>query len=93
FVGKFSIFSAAIKQGYYWLVVIGVLTSAASVFYYFRVIMKMYMEQGEPGQEGLQFSPGTILALVVAVVGVMYIGIFPARYLTLALESVKPLFF
>jgi NADH-quinone oxidoreductase subunit N len=93
FVGKFSIFSAAIKQGYYWLVVIGVLTSAASVFYYFRVIMKMYMEQGEPGQGELQFSPGTILALVVAVVGVMYIGIFPARYLTLALESVKPLFF
>jgi NADH-quinone oxidoreductase subunit N len=92
FVGKFTIFSAAISSGYIWLVVIGVLTSAASVFYYFRVVMKMYMEVPETVPQPLQFGAGMIMALFIAVVGVLYIGIFPTTYLHLATESVKPLF-
>jgi NADH-quinone oxidoreductase subunit N len=92
FMGKFTIFSAAINSGYIWLVIIGVLTSAASVFYYFRVVMKMYMETPETEPERLQFSPLTILALSITVTAVMYIGIFPSTYLNLATESVKPLF-
>jgi NADH-quinone oxidoreductase subunit N len=92
FVGKLAIFSAAISSGYYWLVIIGVLTSAASVFFYFRIIMKMYMESPETAPVKLQFSPSMILALTIAVVAVLYIGVFPTTYLNLALESVKPLF-
>ncbi|MBI4963307.1 MAG: NADH-quinone oxidoreductase subunit N [Desulfomonile tiedjei] len=92
FVGKFTIFAAAINAGYIWLVVIGVLTSAASVFYYFRVVMKMYMEVPEAAPAKLQFGAAMALGLTIAVVGVMYIGIFPTTYLNLAVESVKPLF-
>ena len=92
FVGKFTIFKAAISQGYVWLVILGVLTSAVSVFYYFRVIMKMYMETPETVQPALRFAPGTVLALSIAVAVVIYIGVFPTTYLNLALESVKPLF-
>lgn len=92
FVGKFAIFSAAINTGYIWLVVIGVLTSAASVFYYFRVVMKMYMESPETEPEEMRFGPLTALALGIAAFGVLYIGIFPTTYLNLAVESVKPLF-
>jgi NADH-quinone oxidoreductase subunit N len=92
FVGKFQIFSAAIAKGYIWLVIIGALTSAASVYYYFRVVMKMYMEVPETTPASLEFSPSMILTLGIAVVGVLYIGIFPTTYLNLALESVKPLF-
>jgi len=92
FMGKFLIFGAAINSGYVWLVIIGVLTSAASVFYYFRVIMKMYMEAPEAGPVRVQFSAGMALALFIAAVGVLYIGIFPTTYLGLASESIKPLF-
>ncbi|MDD3473930.1 MAG: NADH-quinone oxidoreductase subunit N, partial [Syntrophaceae bacterium] len=92
FVGKFTIFSAAIKAGYIWLVIIGVLTSAASVFYYFRVVMKMYMESPDREPERLRFSPSMSLALVISVVIVLYIGIFPTTYLNLASESVRTLF-
>jgi NADH-quinone oxidoreductase subunit N len=92
FVGKFTIFSAAVNAGYIWLVVIGVLTSAASVFYYFRVIMRMYMQTPETEPRPLQFGPAAILALIITAVGVVYIGIFPTTYLSLAAEAVKPLF-
>jgi len=92
FMGKFTIFSAAINSGYIWLVIVGVLTSAASVFYYFRVIMKMYMEAPETEPTKLQFGPAMVLALSIATAVVLYIGIFPTTYLNLATESVKPLF-
>ncbi len=92
FIGKFTIFSAAIDSGYIWLVIIGVLTSAASVFYYFRIVMKMYMEAPEVEPECLKFSPSMALALSLTVLVVLYIGIFPTTYLNLATESVKTLF-
>ncbi|MBM4327265.1 MAG: NADH-quinone oxidoreductase subunit N [Deltaproteobacteria bacterium] len=92
FIGKFTIFSAALAQGYIWLVIIAVLTSIVSVFYYFRVIMKMYMETPETQPAALQLSPATAAALIISTAGVLYIGIFPTTYLGLALESVKPLF-
>lgn len=92
FMGKFTIFSAAINSGYIWLVIVGVLTSAASVFYYFRVIMKMYMESPETAPTKLQFGPAMVLALSITTAVVLYIGIFPTTYLNLAAESVKPLF-
>ncbi len=92
FIGKFTIFSAAVAQQYYWLVVIGVLTSAVSVFYYFRVVMKMYMEAPETEPSALHFGPAMLVGLIISVAGVLYMGIFPTTYLNLALESVKPLF-
>ncbi len=92
FVGKFTIFTAAINSGYYWLVIIGVLTSAVSVFYYFRVIMKMYMEAPLKQAESIQFGAGMLFALTISAAVILYIGIFPTRYLGFAVESVKPLF-
>jgi NADH:ubiquinone oxidoreductase subunit 2 (subunit N) len=43
FIGKWYIFSAAVSAGYYWLAIIGVLTSVVSVFFYLRVVVMMYM--------------------------------------------------
>ncbi|MGD0625339.1 MAG: NADH-quinone oxidoreductase subunit N, partial [Thermodesulfobacteriota bacterium] len=43
FVGKFYIFSAAVKAGYIGLAIIGVLNSALSVYFYLRVTVMMYM--------------------------------------------------
>ena len=46
FIGKFYIFSAAIKSGYVGLAVIGVLNSVISVYYYVGVLVRMYMTEG-----------------------------------------------
>ena len=54
--------------------------------------MKMYMEEPSTTPEPLQFNPAMLLALSVAASVVLYIGIFPTRYLGMAIESVKPLF-
>jgi NADH-quinone oxidoreductase subunit N len=48
FMGKFYLFRTVIEGGYIGLAVIGVLTSLISAYYYLRVIVIMYMQDGEP---------------------------------------------
>jgi NADH-quinone oxidoreductase subunit N len=47
-VGKFYLFRAVIDGGYIWLAIIGVVTSLISAFYYLRVVVNMYMKDGDP---------------------------------------------
>ncbi len=48
FVGKFFLFRTVLEAGFVWLAIIGVLTSLISAYYYLRVLVIMYMRDGEP---------------------------------------------
>lgn len=89
FMAKFYVFSAAVESRFYWLAIIGVLNSAVSVYYYLRVTVLMYFREPEREIEGLLFSPASVLALVLAVVGTLYLGIFPANVLSFAQRSIS----
>ena len=78
FTGKFYVFSAAVKSGFIWLAVIGVLNSVVSAYYYIRVIVTMYMYDGEKQIEPLSSRPALASAIVVATIATTVIGVFPA---------------
>ncbi|MDH3258530.1 MAG: NADH-quinone oxidoreductase subunit N [Deltaproteobacteria bacterium] len=89
FVGKFYLFSAAVKSGYIWLAVIGVLNSAVSIYYYLRIVVYMYMLK--PEVEEIPVRPvgmAISLALVIAAIGVVNFGLFPKLLLDFAEASV-----
>lgn len=52
FFAKFLVFRSAIEQGYVLPVVIGILTSIASFYYYLRVVLEMYMRPAGAGEAG-----------------------------------------
>jgi NADH-quinone oxidoreductase subunit N len=54
-VGKIYLFRAVIEGGYVGLAIIGVLTSVISAYYYLRVVVLMYMRDGEPQVERESF--------------------------------------
>jgi NADH-quinone oxidoreductase subunit N len=87
FTGKFYIFSAAVKAGYIWLAVIGVLNSVVSAYYYVRVIVTMYMQEGEKPVDLLSARPALAAAILIAAVGTILLGVFPAPSMSLARES------
>ena len=91
FVGKFYIFSAAVKAGYLGLAIIGVLNSALSVYFYLRVTVMMYMRNPEKEWTGLDPSPAMVVALIIAAFGTLQIGITPSHYLNLAKQSILAL--
>ena len=89
FVGKFFLFAAAIKNEYYWLAVIGILSSIVSMYYYFRVVMVMYMEPRGESQPMVEFSkaPSLFAVLVVLVLATLFLGIFPGGFIEAARGS------
>jgi len=91
FVGKFYLFGAAVKSGYVWLAVIGVLNSAAAAYYYLRLIVYMYMREPEGAPTVLAPSFSGALALAVALWGVVQLGVAPGPLFDLAQAAVVPL--
>jgi len=91
FMGKFYIFNAAIQANYVGLAIIGVLNSVVSVYYYLRVTVIMYMGQGEEAPAASRLAPALGLAVLIAILGTLELGLFPARFLEMALRSVGAL--
>jgi NADH-quinone oxidoreductase subunit N len=91
FVGKFYLFGAAVRSGYMWLAVIGVLNSAIAAYYYLRIVVVMYMREPEGAPTTLVPSLGGSLALLVALCGVVWLGVMPAPYFDLAQTALAPL--
>lgn len=77
FVAKFYVFTAALDAGQTAVVIIGVLTSVVSAYFYLRVAYTMFT--GEPrGDVAFVGGPWVRAAIVVAVIGVLALGVFPA---------------
>ncbi|MBO1752416.1 NADH-quinone oxidoreductase subunit NuoN [Actinotalea sp. BY-33] len=91
FAGKFAVFAAAIDGGLAWLVVVGVVASAAAVFFYVRLIVLMFFTDpiGTAGEsttvvrsEGL-----TTVAIGLGVLGTIALGVFPSPLLDVLADA------
>ena len=90
FMGKLWIFGAAIDAGYIWLAVIGVINSALSLYYYVRVVVFMWITEGEAGP-AFRLSPAVAAVLVVAVAGTVALGVYPRLLFDFAAASASSL--
>jgi NADH-quinone oxidoreductase subunit N len=81
FMGKFYLFSAALEQGLVWLVIIAVLNSVVSAYYYISVIVAMYMEEGGVEVRRMSARPALVAAIGLCAIAVVLIGIYPQPYL------------
>ena len=88
FVGKILVFRAAIDQGFYALVVIGVLNTALSAYYYLRLIIVMFFRERSTAWNPPAIPASIGVALGLTILGVFYLGLFPGRVIN-ALQS-KP---
>jgi NADH-quinone oxidoreductase subunit N len=97
FIGKFYAFSAAVRAGYIWLAVIGVVMSAVSAYFYLRVLVVMYMKEPEAKPEfsagpwGAGVGAGVRLSLWVCAISVLLLGVWPGWLNRFALEALQGL--
>ncbi|MDA8431068.1 MAG: NADH-quinone oxidoreductase subunit N [Geobacteraceae bacterium] len=89
FIGKFYLFSGAVQQGYIWLAIIGVLNSAASVYYYLRVMVFMYMKDATEEFDWVRVTAPMALCVVISVLGTLVPGIVPSLILQFAQQAIK----
>jgi NADH-quinone oxidoreductase subunit N len=84
FMGKFYIFSAALRQGYTYLVVIAVVNSVIAAFYYISVIVAMYMEEGGVEPARMTRRPALVAVIGLSAIATVLVGVYPAPYMTAA---------
>jgi NADH-quinone oxidoreductase subunit N len=89
FMGKVMVFRAALDQGFVALVVIGVLNTAISVYYYLRLIVVMFFRERSTAWSAPAVPISVALAIIITVLGVFYLGIFPGQVLD-AFRSAQP---
>jgi NADH-quinone oxidoreductase subunit N len=89
FVGKYLLFSAALKAGWPALVVLGVLMSAVSLFYYFRIVRAMYLVDGE-GEVRWREEPAVAVAVGLCFAGTLAFGVLPQPLIALAKSCLLP---
>jgi len=91
FLAKFYVFVGAVRQGLVPLVIIGVLASLVSVFYYLRIIVYMYMREPSTEIEIYIENPALFLVLFLCLYGVLQLGLFPGNILILVQQAVSSL--
>ena len=90
FMGKFYLFSVAIEYGMTWLVVIGVVNSVISSYYYLRIVKSMYSPKDQ-NYGNIPLLGGISIVAIVCSIGILVLGISPGFFIGLAEEAVKVL--
>ncbi len=76
FMGKVLVFGAAVKAGLVWpLVVVGVLNSVVSVYYYLRVTVALYMRSPEGEPVALSLNVPAVVAIVLTAAATLWWGL------------------
>ena len=87
FIGKFFLFSAAVERELYTLVIIAILNSLVSVYYYLRVVVVMFMQEpGEPAAVKIPAAAGVVI--VACGVLTIVLGLFPSPLLRASSDAI-----
>ena len=98
FIGKFYVFMEAINAGYIIPVIIAVIMSVISAYFYLRIVMYMYMQDTveDPTHREqeitLTTSPAMGLALIITTAGTLIIGVLPSFLVDFAKRSIVGIF-
>jgi NADH-quinone oxidoreductase subunit N len=88
FAGKFYIFAGAIKAGYIWLAILGVLNSAVSLYYYLRVMVYMYFRDPTEDYAWVSMPVSVLATVILAIIGSLYLGILPNDVMAMAKTAI-----
>jgi NADH-quinone oxidoreductase subunit N len=91
FVGKWMLFTAALEQGYLWLVIIAAANSTLSLYYYLCVVRAAYCF--EPGDlPAIKIDMPTRVMSYLMIAAIIGVGVVPAPFVELARSAARTLF-
>lgn len=91
FFAKFYVFTAALQSDLVWLTVIGLVNSAVAAYYYLRLIVVMYMKEGDDSVQIIPVPVAVAASLLLAASLTIYLGIMPGRVLDYATRGAAEL--
>jgi NADH-quinone oxidoreductase subunit N len=91
FFAKFYVFSAALQSNLVGLTIIGVINGAIGAYYYLRLIVSMYMKDGNDDVPVLPIPASLAAALAITLAATVYLGVVPGRVLDSVQRSAQEL--
>ena len=92
FVAKFSVITAAASVSSYAVAVVAMLAAVIAAFMYLRIIVSMFLEEGDAEGEPVKVPFGTGLAIGLAAAFTLFVGFFPGWLLALARDAASRVF-
>lgn len=93
FLSKFILFQAVVSAGYTWMVVIALIASTVSLYYYLQVIKQMYMSEPADGDSvRWRLTPTGYMATGALLAGVVWVGVYATPFYRAADKAIAPLF-
>ncbi len=94
FFGKFYLFAAAVQRdaqsfGLLWLVIVGIIMSAVSLYYYLVLLKHFYVERGESSAIAISTPLYLNVALALVATAVVVLGIIPDPLLAILTNFVN----
>ncbi|MDR1449094.1 MAG: NADH-quinone oxidoreductase subunit N, partial [Propionibacteriaceae bacterium] len=87
FVGKFAVFQAAWRGGYWWLALVAVLLSLVAVYVYVRVLVVLFSREADPAVDVRLPGPATAAVLTFTTLGTVIFGVLPGPLTDLAARA------
>ena len=86
FIGKLYVFVAAIHEGLYTLITVGLISIIISMYYYLIVVKNMYIN--EPTDPAPIFVPGPLKAVIfISLAGTVILGVWPQPFMAFAVAA------
>ena len=82
FFAKYYIFIAAVKSGFTWLAIIGVISSVISVYFYLRIVVVMYFRESDEVPE-ISISKTGMFAVILSTLIIILLGVLPGSLIDL----------
>jgi NADH-quinone oxidoreductase subunit N len=82
FMAKYNLFAIAAEGGYIWLVIVAIIGSMISIYFYFRPIMASYFSEGEP-QHKIETSFNFKINIILCTLLMIILGFMPTLIINL----------
>jgi NADH-quinone oxidoreductase subunit N len=87
FFGKVYLFAAAVQAGWTWVAAIGVVMSAVSLYYYFRIVVYMYLRDTTATAPVPLQSPTLAVTIGFCAFATLLLGLYPEPFIQIAKSS------
>jgi NADH-quinone oxidoreductase subunit N len=88
FTGKFVLFTAAFQQGFYGLVVLGLINAAISIFFYLKIVRAAYLTSTDTDSSQVTITFSSKLLGFGLILAIILLGVLPQQLLALAKAAV-----
>lgn len=82
FIGKYLVFGSGVTAGHVPLVILGVLTSVAAIYYYLRIVVTLYMKPVDQNYPAPVLKVGAALVTIICMATTLYYGLAPANIIS-----------